>query len=186
MKGIQPSAFDAVSSEANWRTALGVLDEEYFKEWIDPGRGTLDGPTVPVPGERASVIELPDAASSNWRTNLRRKDRWFGCGIRLTLYYSSTVGSTNDFRLLFGVRAFDVGSDVSGLADIATTTFSTPGPAVAATVLSVSKLYAPPIIPGNRALLTVRVVRLGADAADTNVNPLRVYGLLFEALPGSA
>lgn len=188
MKGIIPNAtpWSTEGAEANWRTTIEVLDEDYFTVYLSAGSGVLDGATVPVPGERAAVIEHPDGVSSSWRTNLRIKQRWRRGGLRLTLDYSSPVGSTNNFRVILGVRAFSAGSVVSGLTDIATTTFSIPGPAVANTVLTTTQIYPAPVIPVNMERLSVRLGRLGADGNDTNVNVLRVYGLLVQVLPGRA
>lgn len=188
MKGIIPNAtpWSTEATETNWRTALSIFDEEYFSVYLTAGVGTLDGAVVPVPGERAAVIEFPDAATTAWRINLRLKQRWRRGGLRMTLYYSSPVGSTNNFRVILGARTFAAGSVVSALADIALATFNAPGPAVASTVLATTQIFPAPIIPVNMDQLTVRVARVGADAADTNVNTLRVYGLLVQVLPGRA
>ena len=185
--GISFPRTEAASSaelRENFRTLNEVLDELYFKPAFYPGDGTLlngalfDASVI----NAAASVEFPAAGVPGWLNERVRRSRWQNAQIRLTLSYTATVGSTNNFWLSFAIREHGAGT-VHPAANLIAVGVAIPGPAIAKTELSF--VYVSPGVAINGALrgLTFGLARDKTNAGDTNVNSLHVLSAEWEILP---
>lgn len=161
-----------------------VVDDLYFKRPFTPGAGTVTGGATLSAVERVASVDFDNVTIGQWKVNIPTLPRWGACGFKVRIRYASPVGSTNTFAVTFGMRNLEVGSVVTALADLATTTVGVPGPAVAYTVQDYEWLVATPTIPFGATEIDLRIARLPADALDTNTNVLQIYSVLVQILPG--
>lgn len=187
MKGINPYPLQSSDIQENWRTTNQIADELYFRKWLFAENGeptgagavkALVGPAGgPLPG-----FQLPDAASTNYRWIIPLDPMVGPSQARITFWYSSPAGSTNNFGLAWSIFAYEVGAlTVTTVGTTGVVNYA--GPAVANTptkggpfVLSTN-----PFIYGRHLCLRALLVRDGAG--DANNGAFDFIQALLEILP---
>lgn len=162
---------------ARKRSELRSLDETYFAAELRPGAviytgaGAVDGMNSFAP-----VLILPAAASTSAAANFGTRKLWPLTRPRLTVLYTSPVGSTALFGLTFTLVF--LGPGVTTTAPFLSVTWTAPGPAVANTILSTSTTMSPHLTQPFGATK----VQLRRNGPDANANDLHVIlaGVTFE------
>lgn len=169
--------YDAPALDGDRAIVTTHLDELYNQVWLYPGMGvgvkggtvtpTEDTPAIPT-GSFAAEKFL-DANDSRYTWNIGVRSLWRNHNCDATFWYTSDVGSTNNFRIQLLLSTMQEGLPVNTFP--LNSTASYPGPAVANTVMKVTVTgqLAPFTIQTDK-LLSFLFRRIGADAADTNVN----------------
>lgn len=173
-------ASDAVTLERQ-RIRDRALDERYFHVEIEPGQGVAPAAIVPDAATFSFNFEdWPPGAATNRRRNVRRLELWPKTLIRLHLWYTSPVGSTNAFTIGFRLRQLDAGLSLAAAAAapilVTNPSFSFPGPAVANDVLYGTGTTTVSVLPSPR----VCGVTLTRIAPDANANDFRFILADFE------
>ncbi len=166
---VQQRAGDAVELQRQ-RTLGKVLDEVYFRVEIEPGVGGLRGTSVVDATTFSYTFEdFPAAAVTVRRRARALRSLWPKTAVRLNLWYTSPVGSTNAFSINYSVRQLDVGMNLSAASLIINSTFTVPGPAVANDVLFATYRDPGLVLPVPR-VCQFSIRRSGPDA---NANDFR-------------
>lgn len=163
--------FDASRFEVDRATAR-ALDKVYFRLPVEPGAvPTFGAVVVDALTYSSPVMDLPAGALSGFRRTSVLHDMWPKTVAVLSLWYTSPVGSTATFNLVFNGRQIGVGLNLTGYAvAFSSGTFAIPGPAVANDVLKTT-FIAPAALLSSPELVAFTLARLGPDA---NANALRI------------
>lgn len=163
---------DSIRSEKE-RVLHRALDEAYFQRELAAGTAVYEGGAVADALNGIETVMRFPAAAAGVNTHARRtvgmNALWARTKPRLTIWYTSPVGSTNTFTVRFTVRMLPVGIVIP--TTIFFVDFTPAGPAAANTTLSATVLGSA-VIPSVPAPLILRVGRLGGDA---NANALDVF-----------
>lgn len=119
---------DTVTLERQ-RVLHRAIDEVYFWVEIEPGAGALLG-TSTVDATSFTFEDFPAAATTARRRTRRLLGLWPKTRVRLHLWYTSPVASTNLFTVGFSVRQVGVGTVLTASTLSATATATPPGPGV--------------------------------------------------------
>lgn len=145
-----------------------ALDEEYFRRELAAGRVAYEGTvTEPLNGNVVCMRFAAGAEAHAQKTVLLR-DLWPRTRPRLTLWYTSPVGSTATFTVRFRIRPFPAGGTTTSSGIFVD--FTPAGPAVANTVMTATVVIAG-AMPSVQAPMLLRVGRLAGDA---NANDLDI------------
>lgn len=161
------------------RSAFGAiarhLDYDHYIRSISPGSMVLQAPAVhAIVGNRWGVVELPAALDSSALYTYDRPSEWVIGKVRVTIWFSSPAASTNPFRIFLQVTSAKTGDVVTASTLLLTGANALAGPAVLNTVIKAS-VYSTANVTRDMELLTVRVMRQGTNAADTNPNVFHLY-----------
>jgi hypothetical protein len=164
---------DTVTLERQ-RVLHRALDEEYFRRDLAPGMVTYEVGAADAANGLTAVMRLPAAAAGTFPM-LHRTCRMNALVARtrprLTMWYTSTVGSTANFDLRFQVRLHAIGALTTAAGSLVfSTQLLAPGPAVANTILSAT-VVGGAIMPAIPAPVRLSVARIGGDP---NVNALDI------------
>lgn len=167
---------DAITLERK-RILQRAVDEVYFRIEIEPGQGVLSGAATAVDGTTYAFDfeDFPAAAGTNRRRNVRRKDLWPKTLIRMNVWYTSPVGSTNTFAIGVRVRQLGTGMSLATPALVANPTANVPGPAVANDVLFATLTTTVALLPDPEVV----GLSFTRNAPDANANALRVILVEF-------
>jgi hypothetical protein len=167
---------DAVTLERQ-RVLHRAADETYFRLVFSPGEGVLDGAATVVDGTTYvfPFEDYPAAAIAMRRKNVKLRELWPRTRVRMNLFYTSPVGSTNTFTVGFRLRQVGTGMSLATPFLVANPTANVPGPAVANDVLFATLTTTAAMLP------TPEVVSLTFTRAapDANANALRVILVEF-------
>lgn len=181
---LQPEVTDERGLQNNQRSIERHLLFDHYIRTFTPGAMTLLTATTglePVANDWPWII-MADAVSSHAAVSWRKPSEWRAGLLRLRYWYTSDVGSTNNFRILLSVRAIRDSEVIAGTS-LLFSAASVAGPAVAYTVKRSAYVYTTTALGSDDELLSARVVRLGGDAADTNVNDFHLLHLEVEHIP---
>lgn len=157
------------------RVLQRALDEEYFQRSLEPGRVTYEaGGLDAQSGAFAEVMRLPIAAVGTFpqvHRTARMGALYPRTRPRLTMWYTSPVGSTATFDLRFQLRVYPAGNLTSAIGNrLFNTTFTPAGPAVADTILTTT-VVGGAIMSSIPSPIRLTVARIGGDP---NVNSLDI------------
>lgn len=185
IKGLHPIPVQSAEIHENWRTVSEALGELYFERTYGPGIGALFNGAALVSFGAPLGISFPNAGVPLLVGPMeKRPERWQRAGFEATLWYTSPVGSTNNFAINVDVIPHDEGDVLTAIVASATISYVIPGPAVANTELKTTAVtLSTTAIAGNKDCLCFRVYRDAANASDTNANAFYLEQVLIRVLP---
>ena len=144
-----------------------ALDEEYFQRELFAGAVTYEVGAADAVNGFSAVMQLPASAPVTFPMVHRMcgmNQLWARTRPRLTMWYTSPVGSTNNFDLRFQVRLHAISALTTAAGSLVfSTQLLAPGPAVANTVLSAT-VVGGAIMPAIPAPVRLSIARIGGDA----------------------
>lgn len=188
---IKPGPYDLAERdlEQNFDNLKDHVEDKDFKLWLSAS--TFQDNKVGAPTTGAYVASfywnLQDAATTAVVAQHYRPAYWTLGKVSMKVFYTGSVGSTNNCRMLFRMSGFiengtslaTAGGDVT-----ATETVSIPGPAVADEVISYTVTQANWLaLTATYPYLMCSVTRIGADAADTYAGSFRLLGAVLQFYP---
>jgi hypothetical protein len=180
---LNPVLVDEQSMRRNLRAIERHVNNDHYVRSISPGAMVLEATAAhAVVGSRWGVLSLPDAASTSGLFTFERPSEWVTGKVKMTIRYSSPVGSTANFRVVAQVGVAKEGSAMATTTLVMNDMSLVPGPAVADTRISYS-VYSTANVTQEFDCVEVRVQRTGAHADDGNVNALHVYAIRLEFIP---
>lgn len=173
--------------QTNQRAIARHLDFDHYVRSLAPGDMVLEGTAAVAiaTGSRWSVLVFPDAATSSAYYTFLRPSEWLNGKIAVSVWYSATINSTNNFMQLTQVGVCKAGEVTSGTTLILNSSRALAGPAALGTLIKAATLYTTANVTRDMELIGVRVGRVGADAGDTHANDLHVYAVRVEHIPAS-
>lgn len=184
----QPNAIGDRALQVNQHAIERHLTDDHYIRGFTPGAFVLSGAAVPtfvsIPVAIAQwpAIEMPDADISRAVVSWRKPSEWRGGMLRVRYWYTSPVASTNTFMVRVSVLAVR-DSEVLGGTSLVSTDTAVAGPAVLNTVIRSTYVYTTTSLGSDDELFSLRVLRLGADASDTNVNVFQLLYVEVEHIP---
>lgn len=158
------------------------LHDDHYVRSIAPADFILEGgATTAVVNTRWGVVVLPDGSSTSGVHTYLRPSEWVLGKLKVKVWYSSPVASTNNFRVFLQVTHAKAGDVTTASPFLLTGAVLLPGPAVINTLLT-HEVYSTVNVTRDMELLTARVQRTGAHADDTNVNDMHVYAVRVEMI----
>jgi len=165
-----------------------LADDHYVKD-LDPERFTITAPGAKVLANAATLrfnaLQFPDAAVARARANFRKPSQWRSGLLSVTVLYTCETGTTNAFNLITTVNAIRTGEVLPGTQLLALDT-TTPGPAVASTILQYGPVYTTSGLGSDDMLFSVGITRDGNRVEDVNANALLVLDVIVEHIPAQA
>lgn len=183
MKGITPSPQADHEVSENWRMTTELLERQVLRFDKGAGVGALIGGSAFV--YRAAgfltYVMFPNAATTGWSFSIPADPTWQKAAIRWTNWYTSPVGSTNNFAVTLAACPWgNVGDVLTALADTFTAARTWAGPAVAETIKTDVYVNGGAVISTAKPWFSFRVIRVDPDA---NANELWLLGSQVEILP---
>lgn len=174
--------------QINQRAIEHHLIDDHYVRGFTPGEFVLDNGALATfllesaAAPRWSTINMPDAVNSFGCVTWRKPTEWRTGQIRLRYWYTSDVGSTNNFFIQTGMYSLRDGELLAAntLMNINT---AVPGPAVALTAIRSAYVYTTTALGSDDELFSLRIQRLGGDASDTNVNDFSLLYVEIEHIP---
>lgn len=167
----------------NLRAVERHLHDDHYVRWCYPGIGILEGTSIvaPLTTPRFGVVSFPkDATTSSMLWTFGRPSEWVTGKIKLRIWHSSPVGSTNNFRAFAQIASLSNGEVSTAAALALSANLDYAGPAVANTITRSADFYATSSIDRSDELIGIRVGRVSGNAADTNANAFHVYAVRAE------
>ena len=187
MLNFAPDLVDSRSLQNNQHAIERHVDFDHYVRSFTPGMflsadAGATFVTVIAATMRWPAIEYADAATSRAHVSWRKPSEWRTGHLRIRFWYTSPVGDANRFRVQLLVSTIRDTEVLTGtlLADVSA---SYSGPAVANTVIRSPYVYTTTTLGSDDELFSLRVARVGGDAADTNVNVLQVLFAEVEHIP---
>lgn len=182
---LTPDRIDDAPLQRNMQAIEAHINWDHYCVPLPPDRWqtSLTAETAiftPTTSARAGSWAFPDDSITRVYTNIRPRSQWTTGKFKVTVYYTADGGSTNTFRFFFNLF-----SALYGIAlDTAMTTnvnqiVSLAGPATAFVPVEYTFYTTTSMPPGTR-ILGASMGRIGADAADTNVNNLLIADTQME------
>lgn len=166
---------------------LRVLDEyaaqSHFERWIGQGAFYPDGTAArAIINTRYAVIAFPDATSSFAYAEIAVPARWTNGFIGLDVYSSFDGAGSGDVFVRAAAKAVAAGESVN--QGLPTPGFlAIPAPGVANGLVVTRYAVDSMVCDSSKKLLTVRLDRSGANAADTYVGVWHLHGVLVTFTP---
>lgn len=193
---ISPDPKQKVSKKLDWsylktnqRAIARHLTDDHYIRGFTPAEFVLADAGVTLAGVPAATPRWPalvfaDAVTSRAVVAWRKPSEWRSGKMRVRIWYTSDVGSTNNFQSSIRLNAIRDSEVLPGTALLAALTNTIAGPAVADTVIRASYTYSTTSLGGDDELFSMQLGRIGGDAADTNTNDLMVLYAEVEHIPG--
>lgn len=175
---VNPERVSEADLRSNQRGISAHLDDQYYRRSFTPSAfvvslGANHGTAGASSGAaKWPTIEFPDGADTYAFIAFERPKLWVTGKLKLTIYYSSDAGSTNNFGLLTNVVSVPEGGNLSDtgvtvlLSDASPTNVA--GPAAAEGEQSVDVYTTTSFDPSARRI-GVRIGRKGTTDANANV-----------------
>jgi hypothetical protein len=187
MLNFDPNRIDPHTLQVNQAATERHVNDDHYVRGLTPGEFVLDGTNaafaiIPPAILQWPAIEMPDAVTSYAIASFRKPSEWRSGKMRTRYWYTSDAGSTNNFVIqtaVTAVRGTELISGTSLLSDNAIVA----GPAVASTLVKSSYTYTTTSLGGDDELFSVRVLRLGGNASDNNVNKFQLVYVELEHVP---
>lgn len=182
-----PNRTDASNLLSNQQALERHINDDHYVRGFMPGEFVLDGTNaafivIPPAILQRPAIEMPDAVTSFGLVTWRKPSEWRSGQLRVRYWYTSDVGSTANFVVQIAVTAVRDG-ELAGGTTLVSSNSAVAGPAVASTIIRSAYTYTTTALGGDDELFSVRVLRLGGDAGDTNVNDFQLVYLEVEHIP---
>lgn len=163
------------------------LNDDHYVRGFAPGEFVLDGinavfVVIPPAILQRPAVEMPDAVTSYALVTLRKPSEWRTGQMRVIYWYTSDVGSTNNFLVQLAVTAVRA-DELAGGTTLVSSAVAVAGPAVASTVVRSAYTYTTTACGADDELFSIRVLRLGADASDNNINKFQLLYVTLEHIP---
>lgn len=176
------------SIQDNWRAIERHLDYDHYTRGFTPGDFILDvgGNATPilltVATNRWPAVMMPEGRESIAITSFHKPSEWRSGKLKITYWYTSDVGSTNNFYI--GVTAYATRRDevLNGTSLYAVDT-AVAGPAVASTVKVAGPFYTTTSFGSDDELFAIGIFGQRANVLDTNVNEFHLLYVLVEHIP---
>lgn len=184
MLNFNPEHTDPRLLQNNLRAVERHVNDDHYVRGFTPGEFALITAThalEPIANDWPEIVML-DAVTSHAAVSWRKPSEWRSGLMRVRFWYTSDVGSTNPFRIIVSSRAIRDAEVLAGTS-LVFSTANYAGPAVAWTLVRSPYVYTTTALGSDDELLSVRIVRLGADAADTNVNEFHLLYVEVEHIP---
>lgn len=172
----------APGERKNLRSLARHVADDHYVRHIQPGAMVMEATAVHGVIGRWGVATLPAAADTSAIAAIGRPSEWVSGKLKITLRFSSSVGSTNNFRVLVQATPAKSGSVTTATTLIANDVGIIAGPAVANTRME-RTIYSTSSMTQEFDTLSVRILRTGTNAADTNANPFNIYLVTVELIP---
>lgn len=188
MLNFQPELTDIRALQTNQLSVERHLNDEHYVRGFMPGEFVLEGAgppahvVIPAALLRWPAIEMPDGVDSNAAVSWRKPSEWRSGALRVRFWYTSDVGSTNNFYVRTGISAAATG-EVIPSSLLMSDDSAVAGPAVAYTVMERAFIYTSSSLGGDDDLFALRIRRLGTDANDNNVNDMLLLYAEVEHIP---
>lgn len=188
MLNFSPDRTDERTLQVNQRAIERHLNDDHYVRRFTPGQFVLAGagaPTLVLATAAAPhwpVIAMVDAATSIASVSFDKPSEWRAGHMAVRYWYTSPVGSTNAFRIQVAMQAVRGGEALIGTTLVGAAA-SVAGPAVAHTVIRAADVYTTTALGGDDELFSLRLIRLGADGADTNTNDFYLLYARVEHIP---
>lgn len=184
---LNPERFEGDRLRGNLRAIESHLTDDHYVRRFTPGDFTLDAAgvtqvNIPAATPRWPALEFADGVLARASASFEKPSEWRSGKFRARFWYTSPVGSTNNFQ--FGIRLAAVrGTEVLPGTDLLVLSTTYAGPAVANTVIKTAWIYSTSSLGADDELFTFQFFRDGANAADTNTNVLHVLYGKVEHIP---
>jgi hypothetical protein len=187
MLNFQPELTADRALQVNQNSIERHINDDHYVRGFTPGDFVLTSAVgaafvLDNVGARWPLIEMPDAGISRARVSWRKPSEWRSGKLSVTMWYTSTVGSTNNFHLIYAIDAIRAAEVIFG-TELLLLEFNAPGPAVANTVMKVAATYSTVSLGSDDELFAFGIARDGANADDTNVNSIRIIYATIEHIP---
>lgn len=179
---LNPSLTDEQSMRRSLRSVERHLNDDHYVRSLSPGATVLEGVATHGVVGRWGVVVLPAAADTAAIWAILRPSEWVTGKLKVTLFFSSSGASTNNFRVLTQATPAKSGSVTTATTLIANDVGLIAGPAVANTRME-RTVYATSNMTQEFDMLSVRILRTGTNVADTNANPFNIYLVRLEFIP---
>lgn len=151
--------------------------------WIPVGGLSVwTGQTSPALGSPGGTVEAwlyANAVSAYLMLNVRVPDTW--SAVDITIFWVNNGAGAGNVKWDYLAKTFAIGANLTGAPqDFATTVAASAQNLLASTKLTAAA-GAFPCVPGS--LLTIRIERDGANAADTLANGVGLLGILLQSSP---
>lgn len=172
---------------ANQRSVAQHFDDGYYRRRFTPGEFVLalGAQHATVGTNRWPAIEYPEGALTYGVVAFERPSLWISGKLKITFYYTSDTGSTDDFALSISARALPAGANLgTGFTQLKPNAplDVVPGPAVAEDELS-EAVYTVTSFEQSAKRIGIRFGRDGTDAADVNTGVFYLTELVVEHIP---
>lgn len=183
---LQPELTDSRSVQINQHAIERHINDDHYVRRFTPGDFILLTATSgldPVANDWPWIV-MADGVNSHAAVSFRKPSEWRSGKLKVRYWYTSDVGSVSNFRIAVFARAIRDGEVMAGTL-LVNAPASVAGPAVAYTVVRSADVYTTTSLGGDDELFSLRIVRLGADAADTNVNDFMLLYVEVEHIPAT-
>lgn len=173
--------------QGNLRAIERHINDDHYVRGFMPGEFVLDGVNaafivIPPAILQRPAIEMPDAVTSYGLVTFRKPSEWRSGQLRVRYWYTSDVGSTNNFMIQVAVTAVRDG-ELAGGTTLISSNAAVAGPAVASTIIRSAYTYTTTALSADDELFSIRMLRLGGDASDNNVNDFQLVYVECEHIP---
>lgn len=188
MLNFQPELTYERALQTNQRAVERHVNDEHYVRGFTPGDFVLGGPAVPThalvtaAAPRWPAIIMLDGGSSFAVASWRKPSEWRTGQIRSRYWYTSDVGSTNNFAIQTMLNAIRDAEVLTGTL-LVDSTSAVAGPVVANTVIRSAYVYTTVALGSDDEVFSLRLGRIGADASDTNANEFHLLYVEIEHIP---
>lgn len=184
----QPELTHPRALQTNQRAVERHLTFDHYVRPLTPGAFIVDGTNcthalVTAASNRWPALAYADAATGRAIASFRKPSEWRGGQLVLRFWYTAPGSSTNNFAVLALVNSLAAGEVLNGTLLLNTGTVTVAGPGTANTLLRSTDYYSSTPLGNDDELFAVQLIRLGADAGDTNTNALHVLHVEVQCLP---
>lgn len=191
-----PAVIKVLLDDAPLRRNLRAIERHFDDSYYTRHFPAQD--LIPLASTGASISLIPTAtprfpaviltknlgANPTCALTFRRPSEWLRGRIRARYWYTSPVGSTNNFLIQVGITAVKTGEVLPGTSLLGGNV-AVPGPAVANTRTVSGTLYSTVSFDSDDEVFSVRVVRMSPNASDTNANEFHLLGIELVHVPNT-
>lgn len=187
MLNFSPEQVDQNALRGNQRAIERHINDDYYVREFTPGQFALDAAgvtlvNIPAATPRWPALEFVDTILARANASFRKPSEWRSGKFRIRFWYTSPVGSTNNFIIITRIAAGRTGEVLPG-TDLLFVSTTYAGPAVANTWIRSPDIYTTTSLGGDDELFTFQFVRDGGHANDTNVNVLHFLHAEVKHIP---
>lgn len=160
----------------NVKTIEAHIDDDYYVRDLFPTDFSLTGSaatpstgavlvSLPAGSEKIDVIQFSEGNTDEVKATFRSRQYWEKGNVEFTIYYSGSLGSSNNIRWSLRGYSHAVGEDITATTIISSDEV-TPGPS---TAYYLSKYTFSTYLPFSREkeLMNIKILRISGNAADT-------------------
>lgn len=168
---------DDSALRSNQRSIERHVDDDHYLRSFSPGMFVLGGPAgcvhalIPAAAPRWPAVTMPKDLGTNSlaAVSFRKPSEWRSGRLRIRFWFTSPVGSANNFLVQTTVDAIRTSEVLPG-TNLRSANTTHAGPAVANTRMFSGDLYTTASFGPDDQSFSLRVARLSTNASDTNAN----------------